>query len=181
MFSFEDNLMKIDETNCKQSQMITVTSQQSLWLEGQGKVSNYQSNYAQQLLLFEVCSKISPWPCWCWGPTLGWGWPRNSTLMSGGVRKKFRITNLTMPNNFYYMIWAKQGKKWLRYHQWPMQPLFGLWFWRPWNKTSLPFSLFSPYSIPAVCKNGQDCAEHFYMMTHHSTQPRSIWKKGFRG
>ena len=78
-------------------------------------------------------------------------------------------------------IWAKSGKKWLRYHQWPMQPLFGLWFWRPWNKTSLPFSLFSPYSIPTVCKNGQDCAEHFYMMAHHSTQPRLILKKVFRG
>ena len=29
--------------------------------------------------------------------------------MSGGVRKKFQITNLTMSNNFYYMKYAPKS------------------------------------------------------------------------
>ena len=29
--------------------------------------------------------------------------------MSGGVRKKFQIINLTMPNNFYHMKYAQKS------------------------------------------------------------------------
>ena len=36
-------------------------------------------------------------------PPWGWGRPQNSTLMSGGVRKKFQMTSLTMPNNLSFM------------------------------------------------------------------------------
>ena len=110
--------------------------------------------------------------------------PRSPPRSTEGVWIKFQMTYFDMPNNvssMKYTLRSVPGLKWLRYHQWPMQPLFGLWFWRPWSKTSLPFSLFSPYSIPTVCKNGQDCAEHFYMIAQHSTQPRPIWKKVFRG
>ena len=40
------------------------------------------------------------------GSPWGWGWPQNSTQMSGGVRKKIQITNLAMPNNMSSMIYA---------------------------------------------------------------------------
>ena len=34
------------------------------------------------------------------------GWPQSSTLKVGVVRKKFQLTNLTMPNNSYFMNYA---------------------------------------------------------------------------
>ena len=34
------------------------------------------------------------------------GWPKNSTQMSGRVRKKFQMTNFTMLNNISFMIHA---------------------------------------------------------------------------
>ena len=57
-----------------------------------------------------MCSKISPWPCWCWGPPWGWGWPQDPTQMCGGVRKKFQMANFTMPTNMSamkYLGWPK--------------------------------------------------------------------------
>ena len=53
-----------------------------------------------------MCSRIRPWPCWFWGPPWGWGWPQNSTQMSGVARKKFQTSNLTMPNYFCFIKFA---------------------------------------------------------------------------
>ena len=37
------------------------------------------------------------------------GWPQNSIQMSGGNRKKFQVTYLTMPNNFSYINDAQKS------------------------------------------------------------------------
>ena len=67
------------------------------------------ANYANpitQCLFCEIFSQISPWPCWCWGPPWGLEWPQKSTQMVGWARKKFEMTNFTVPYNVSSMIGA---------------------------------------------------------------------------
>ena len=56
------------------------------WLDdwrGQEKVSNELSYFVWQYTFYEIFFKISPWPCWCWGPPWGWGWTRTPAPRSG--------------------------------------------------------------------------------------------------
>ena len=50
-------------------------------------------------LFYEIPSKISPWPCWCWGSPGRWGWPQNS-----GPR--VRIKNHRVP---HWSAWKTEG------------------------------------------------------------------------
>ena len=42
-----------------------------------------------------------------------WGWPQDPTQVSEGVRKKFRMTNFTMPNNSCSMKYALKSVPYL--------------------------------------------------------------------
>ena len=75
-------------------------------------------------MFYEVCSKMSPWPCWCWGPPWWWGWPLDPTLVAGEVRKKFQMTNITMPKNFSFMKYAEKSVPGTKNYN----PLWPYWF-----------------------------------------------------
>ena len=70
------------------------------------KVWNALIYNAQQYLFAKVCSKISPWSCWCWGTPWGWGWIPRLNPDVWGVRKKIQMTNIILLNNTSSMLYA---------------------------------------------------------------------------
>ena len=76
-------------------------------LEGPEKLLNDKFYNPKQYLFYKICYKLSPWLCWCWGSPWGWGdGPRTPPRCLEGVRIKFLMAIITMPNNISSLKYA---------------------------------------------------------------------------